>query len=178
MDKKRKKTKKIFLTDKKFTIILGGIIILVALSLIFGSIFFMDFANEKLWLIILAYVLCGILLIFGVLVVCSGIYIYPNGKVLCLVGYFKIKIFSLEQVNDIKIIFYEQRNGRYLAYISIAFYDGKKFIYSYVKEANEYPAHRNSSSAVIPIKKEQIEFILKQLADESKFSVEVKKLID
>lgn len=172
-----KKTKKVLLTNKSVTIFIGIAVIAIALGLMVGSPFLMDFETAELWAIIVAFLLFGFLLIFGILILFSGIYIYPNGNVLCNFGW-KIRLFSLKDINNIKIIFYEQPNGQYLANVSVLLANGKKFEQNNVQMVNEYPSHRNSSSAMTLIKKEQVESVREQLANEGKFAVEIKKIYE
>lgn len=166
--------KKIYLHDKKSATISGVIGIVVFVGVMVAVLLLIPIEEEDIWAVVGFCVLVSICLIFMIISLLNGIYINPNnGKILFILGN-KIKLFSLGDIKNVQIVFYEQYNGRFLASVSVSFNDGREFVHSYLKSTEVWSARINGSLAITAATRQQVDHVREQLANEAKFTVEEK----
>ena len=173
----REKTKVIFVRDKK-TQLIGGFIALVIVVVLFVFGFCLtNWDKQELWEKIFAGAMFAVLMVLGILSMANGIYIFPSGKVLCVLS-LKVRLFKLDDTENVAIEFHQQYNGKYLTNITVRYLDGRVFNQNYIKQANDFAARKNGSGYMMLIKQEQVYATCRILENQAKFSVSVKNLIE
>ena len=171
----KEKIKIIFVKDKKLQIV-GGIVGLVMIVLLFVmALCLTRWDEEELWAIIFMAAIFTLFFVWAILSIANGIYVFPNGKVLCILS-LKMRLFKLDKIDNVAIEFHQQFNNKYLANITVTYLDGRTFNQNYVKQANDITARSNGASGMVFINEEQVKAVYEELKNQDKFSVSIETM--